>query len=106
MKFEIDLPDGRLLCVQFVKRGNTVYVRQCADTFFHPTPAQREVRRTLTKAASDSYDQPLQVELANVKNAFSGWVRRSTGNRNKVQEYLKEIFPDDTETVMNYIRGI
>ena len=105
MRFDIKLPDGRVICVQFVKRGKTVYVRQCAYTFYHPTPSQELVRRTLAQGASKAFDKSLQQVNVNVEAAFRNWVRRSPENRSRAARYLREVFPDDTEAVEEYLEA-
>lgn len=111
MKFEIPLPDGRLLCIQFVRRVRrdgsvNVYTRQCADTFRHPTPAQAAVRKTLSMGAAKAFDGSGEDVLVSVEREFQGWVRRSPENRSKVERYLNEIFPDDTQAVKAYLEAM
>lgn len=115
MKFEIPLPDGRKLCVQFVVRKQynrygeekkTVYIRGCADTFYSPTPSQQKVRDTLAYGASRAYDHSIEHLEASVRDAFSDWVRAKPRNRTAIEEYLTEIFPDDTEAVKKYLEAV
>lgn len=115
MKFIIPFPDGTTLCIQFVKRKsynrygeakNTIYVRGCADTFYHPTPAQESVRNTLASGASQSFSHSREYLEAMVKHEFTGWVRRSIVNRGKLEKYLMEIYPDDTEAVKQYMEAV
>lgn len=115
MMFQIPLPDGRQLCVQFVvrKRYNkygevkkTVYLRGCADTFYNPTPAQEKVRRTLAYGAARAYDKSIDYLEDSVRDAFRDWVRAERKNRTAIEQYLKEVFPDDTEAVVRYLEAI
>ena len=105
MRFDIKLPDGRDLCIQFVKRGKTVYIRQCAYTFEHPTPAQQTVRNTLALGATKAYDGSLEQVNLNVETEFRDWVRRTPENRSRAARYLREIFPDDTRAVEQYLEA-
>ena len=105
MRFDIKLPDGRVLCIQFVKRGKTIYIRQCAYTFSHPTPAQQTVRNTLALGAAKAYDGSLEQVNVNVEAEFRAWVRRTPENRSRAARYLREIFPDDTRAVEQYLEA-
>jgi len=114
MKFQIPLPDGRSICIQFVVRRKynrygeekkTVYMRGCASTFYHPTPAQQSVRDTLAKGASKSYDHDIGYLETMVKEQFRDWVCRSPENRKHIEKYLMEIFPDDVEAVREYLEA-
>lgn len=115
MKFEIPLPDGRTLCVQFVvrKRYNrygeekkTIYIRGCADTFYNPTVDQQRVRDTLSYGSARAYGMPLELLEDSVREAFRNWVYKKPENRTAIERYLQEVFPDDTEAVKRYLEAI
>jgi hypothetical protein len=115
MMFQIPLPDGKRLCVQFVVRKKynrygeelkTVYLRGCADTFYHPTPSQQKVRDTLSYGASRAYNHPIEHLEASVQDAFRNWVKMERKNKAAIEDYLMEAFPDDTEAVIKYLEAI
>ena len=49
--------DGENTCIQVVKRGDTVYIRRCAYTMFHPTERQLKVRRNVAQSAIVQFDE-------------------------------------------------
>ena len=115
MKFHVPLPDGRSICIQFVVRKSynrygeekkTIYIRGCADTFYHPTPAQQSVRNAVARGASRSFNHSSEYLEAMVKAQFKDWVHRSPDNRDSIEKYLREIFPDDIEGVKQYLEAI
>lgn len=106
MKFWITVPDLEApLCIQFVKRKDTVYARKCADTMFYPTEAQQAVRDTLGDAAHESSGHGLIALLENVRSAFGEWNRLSEPNQNKILALLMELYPENTEAIINYLKN-
>lgn len=108
MKFEIPLIiDGRqqLVCIQFVKRGETVYVRRCAYTMYNPTSAQQAVRDTVALASSRQFGKKLSHIDDAVKFAFNGWVKTTEG-RNRMQQALMAQYPKDTDAVKKYLKEL
>ena len=75
--------NGEKVCIQVVKRGETVYIRRCAYTMFDPTPKQREVRRNVALTSIALYDEKeafnehLTRDDINsaVKMAFNRWIK-------------------------------
>ena len=75
--------NGERVCIQVVKRGETVYIRRCAYTMFDPTPRQREVRANVALTSIALYDEKeafrehlTRDDINNaVKTAFNRWVK-------------------------------
>ena len=75
--------NGERVCIQVVKRGETVYIRRCAYTMFDPTPRQREVRANVALTSIALYDEKeafkehlTREDINNaVKMAFNRWVK-------------------------------
>lgn len=80
-------------------------MRGCASTFYHPTPAQQFVRDTLATGASRAYNHDIGYLETMVKEQFRNWVRRSPENRQSIEKYLMEIFPEDVEAVKEYLEA-
>ena len=75
--------NGERVCIQVVKRGETVYIRRCAYTMFEPTERQRQVRANVALTSIALYDEKeafrehlTRDDINNaVKTAFNRWVK-------------------------------
>lgn len=75
--------NGERVCIQVVKRGETVYIRRCAYTMFEPTARQRQVRENVALTSIALYDEKeafkehlTREDINNaVKMAFNRWVK-------------------------------
>ena len=75
--------NGERVCIQVVKRGETVYIRRCAYTMFEPTERQRQVRANVALTSIALYDEKeafkehlTREDINNaVKTAFNRWVK-------------------------------
>lgn len=97
---------GNTVCIQVVKRGETVYIRRCARTMFAPTERQMDVRRTVAYSSMLEYDdkeasrEQLSREDINraVMRAFREWVPAEK-KKTTIESILEEEYGTQVEDV-------
>lgn len=105
MKMLVDI-DGENTCIQVVKRGDTVYIRRCAYTMFHPTERQLKVRRNVAQSAIVQFDENemrnehLTREDINyaVREAFFRW-QRNTKPKSDLEQALENQYGSEVRDV-------
>ena len=101
------------VCIQVVKRGETVYIRKCAKTMFDPTDKQMEVRRRVATSAIKQYDyaeakrENLTREDINnaVQMAFDRWFR-TPKRRPEIEELLEDEYGRQVDGVKETYRNM
>lgn len=98
--------NGDTICIQVVKRGDSVYMRRCANTMDRPTERQLSVRRTLALAAIGEYDnrgaRPSRRDIVSaVQQSFVGW-KPTEKEENEIEAFIDRNFGKVKEVKMGY----
>jgi len=105
--------DGEKLCIQVVKRGETVYIRRCAYTMFQPTERQYAVRRNVALASIAEYDEAeakrehlTRDDINNaVREAFEKW-HITTRKKSDIEELLKSYYGPQVENIKETYKNL
>lgn len=100
MKVEA-LVGGIRICVQIVQRGDTRYIRRCAD-WDNPSPAQYQARKNLALAAIDAYDyEDKSRERVNQSvKANTRKITSSSVSLNEIERLLLSEYPEQVIQIL------
>lgn len=105
--------NGERVCIQVVKRGETVYIRRCAYTMFEPTEKQLNVRRNVAITSIEEYDRAeafrehlTREDINNaVAMAFSRWVK-ARREKPEIERLLENEYGSQVRSVKETYKNI